>query len=222
MITETEVLGFRSKALNEFEAVVFPVGKPFKVGSWLAEEFHFHLVEFTNTESEVPWSDFVTEALASLANTKWKFLSLGTLNVLEVNEDALGGFRAEIDNAAAIFGDTDMGLEHHVELTDWGEISLSADRALNIVLFDELIHLLESHIVDISIWEFGFDEFVSAVTGFASFAVDHWVVEGGNVSGSLPHAWIHKNTSVDANIGWRFLNESLPPSFTDVLFDFGA
>jgi hypothetical protein len=114
----------------------------------------------------------------------------------------LGGLWTEIDDAAAVFGDTNVGLEHHVELTDWGEIGLSANWALNLVLFDELIHLLEGHVVDIGIWELGFDEFIGTVTGFASLAVDHWIIEGGNVSGSFPNAWIHEDTSIDADIGW--------------------
>ena len=79
---------------------------------------------------------------------------------------------------------------------------LSADWTLNVMLFDEFIHLLEGHVIDIGIWEFGFDEFIGTVTGFASLAVDHWIVEGGNVSGSFPNAWIHEDASIDADIGW--------------------
>ena len=222
MIAEAKVFGFWSKAFDEFEAVILPVSEPFKVGSWLAEEFHLHLIELADTESEVPWGDFVTEALTSLANTEWELLSLGALDVLEVNEDALSGLWTEVDDAAAIIGNADVGLEHHVELTDWGEISLSADWALNVMLFDEFIHLLEGHVIDIGIWEFGFDEFIGTVTGFASLAVDHWIVEGRDVTGGFPNAWVHKDAGIDADVGWGFLNESLPPCLTDVLLELSA
>ena len=222
VIAEAKVLSFRSEALDEFKAVILPVSEPFEVGSWLAEEFHFHLIELTDTESEVPWGDFVTEALTSLANAEWELLSLGTLDVLEVDEDALSGLWTEIDDAAAVIGNTDVGLEHHVELTDWREVGFSADWALNVVFFDEFVHLLEGHIVDVGIWEFGFDEFIRTVTGFASLAVDHWIVEGRDVTGGFPNAWVHENTSIDADVGWRFLNESLPPCLTDVLLELGA
>ena len=222
VIAEAKVLGFRSEALDEFKAVILPVSEPFEVGSWLAEEFHFHLIELADTESEVPWGDFVTEALTSLANSEWELLSLGTLDVLEVDEDALSGLWTEIDDAAAVIGDTDVGLEHHIELTDWGEFSLSADWALNVVLLNEFVHLLKGHVVDVSIWEFGFDEFIGTVTGFASLAVDHWIVEGRDVTGGFPNAWVHEDASINADVGRGFLNESLPPCLTDVLLELGA
>ena len=222
VIAEAKVFGFRSEALDEFEAVILPVSEPFKVSSWLAEELHFHLIELTDTESEVPWGDFVTEALTSLANTEWKLLSLGTLNVLEVDEDTLSGLWTEVDDAAAVIGDADVSLEHHVELADWGEISLSADWTLNVVFFDEFVHLFEGHVIDIGIWEFRFDEFIRTVTGFASLAVNHWIVEGSDVTGGFPNAWVHENASIDADVGRGFLNESLPPCLTDVLFELGT
>ena len=202
VIAEAKVFGLRSKALYELKAVILPVGEPFKVGSWLAEEFHFHLIELTDTESEVPWGDFVTEALTGLANTKWELLSLSTLNVFEVNEDTLSGFWTEVDDAAAIIGNANVGLEHHVELTDWGEISLSTDWALNVMLFDEFVHLLKGHVVDVGIWEFGFDEFIGTVTGFASLAVNHWIIKGRNVTGGFPNAWVHEDASINADVGW--------------------
>ena len=222
MVAETQVFRIAAEAENPVHAEIAPVREPVVIIIRLAEEFHFHLIEFTSTESEVPWGDFVTEALAGLANAKWKLLSLGALNVFEVDEDALGGLWTEIDDAAAVFGDTNVGLEHHVELADWGEISLSADWTLNVMFFDEFVHLLEGHVIDIGIWEFGFDEFIGTVTGFASLAVDHWIVEGGNVTGGFPNAWVHEDASIDADVGWGFLNESLPPCLTDVLLELGA
>ena len=175
---------------------------PFEVFSWFAEEFHLHLIEFTSSECHIPRSDLISKGFTDIADTDWEFMTSRSHHVFEVDEDALSGLWTEIDDAAAVFGDANVGLEHHIELTDWGKIGLSANWALDFVLLDELIHLLEGHIVDIGIWELGFDELIGAVTGFASLAVDHWVIEGGNVSGSFPNAWIHKDASIDADVGW--------------------
>jgi hypothetical protein len=60
------------------------------------------------------------------------------------------------------------------------------------------------------------------MSGFAGLAVDHRIVEGGNVTGGFPNAWVHENSRINTDIGWGFLDEPLPPHIADVTFDFRA
>jgi hypothetical protein len=69
----------------------------------LAEEFHFHLLEFAGAEDEVARRDLIAEALADLADAERQLLAVGTLHVLEIHEHALRGLRSQIDRALGIF-----------------------------------------------------------------------------------------------------------------------
>ena len=102
---------------------LLPIGKPFQVGVGLAEELQLHLLKLPDTEDEVAGGDLVAEALADLGNAEGQLFPGGALHVLEVDEDALGGFGPEIDLALGVLGHALEGLEHQVELTDLGEIA---------------------------------------------------------------------------------------------------
>ena len=63
---------------------------------------------------------------ADLTNAKRNLLAGGALDILEVYEDALCGFRTQINLVLRILGDALEGLEHQIELTDVGTVVLAA------------------------------------------------------------------------------------------------
>ncbi|CAB4920050.1 unannotated protein [freshwater metagenome] len=75
MFEEAHVFWVQTKIDIPIPARLHPVFLPLFVGSWLDEEFHFHLLEFARTENEVAWRNFVAEALSGLANAKWWLLA---------------------------------------------------------------------------------------------------------------------------------------------------
>src|SRR6202020_501051 len=85
------------------EPVVDPVLEPLLVGARLDEELHLHLLELAGAEDEVARRDLVAERLADLADAERDLLAAGRLHVLVVDEDALGGLRAEERKAALVF-----------------------------------------------------------------------------------------------------------------------
>ena len=77
-----------------------------------------------------------------MTNAERNFLSCGTLDVFEVDKDALCGFGAEIDGVDTVFCDTLESLEHKVELSDAGELALATNRTGEAVLCDVGFKLL--------------------------------------------------------------------------------
>src|SRR5213082_1004055 len=83
------------------------------------EELQFHLFELAGAEGEVSRVDFVPERLAHLCDAEGHLLPRRFEHVLELGEDGLRGFRAEISDALGILDWTDVGLEHQIELLGW-------------------------------------------------------------------------------------------------------
>jgi hypothetical protein len=115
-----------------------------------------------------------------------------------------------------------VGLEHHVEFADRGEIALAANRADHLMSGDELVHVSKVILSTSTSGYWALDEIIGAMARFAGFAVDHRIVESGDVARSFPDFRIHENRGVKADVGRRFLNEFLPPHRTDVAFHLGA
>ena len=151
MIAESHFLIFDAKVFQPLYAETSPVFKPFQVGIRLAEEFQLHLLKLTGTECEITRCDLITEGFAYLADAERHFLSGCSLYVLEVDKNALCGLRTKVDHVFCIFRNTLEGLEHQVEMADRGEIALAAGRARNLVVRDELLHLLIAPAVDGSV-----------------------------------------------------------------------
>jgi len=143
-----EEIFLHAEILQPLHAVILPVLEPLEVGVRLAEELQLHLLELSGAESEVSGRDLVAEGLSDLGDAEGQFLSGGALHVLEVDEDALGSLRAEIDHVLRVLGDALEGLEHQVELTDVGPVGLAAGRAGDVVLADKILHLLMTPAVD--------------------------------------------------------------------------
>jgi hypothetical protein len=88
----------------------------------MAEELDLHLLEFARAEGEVPRRDLVAKALADLGDAERDPHARAVENVLEVDEDALGGFRPQKRLAGFVAGHgADVGLEHQVEFAGLGE-----------------------------------------------------------------------------------------------------
>src|ERR1043166_1331782 len=87
----------------------------------LDEEFQFHLLELARAECEVAWIDLVAEGLADLADAERDLLTRNIKHVLELHEDGLGSFRAQVGHILRALDWPDVGLEHEVELARLGQ-----------------------------------------------------------------------------------------------------
>src|SRR5664279_2549902 len=66
------------------------------------EVLHLHLLELARAEDEVPRRDLVAKALADLRDPERRPLARELQVVLEVQEDALRGLRAQVDGRALL------------------------------------------------------------------------------------------------------------------------
>ena len=87
------------------------------------EELHLHLLELARAEDEVAGRDLVAERLADLGDAERRLLARELEHVLEVDEDALRGLRAQVDLGARLLDRAHVGLEHQVELARLGELA---------------------------------------------------------------------------------------------------
>ena len=97
-------------------ALVDPVLVPLLVGAGLDEELHLHLLELPGPEDEVARRDLVPERLAHLTDAEGRLLPAGLHHVGEIDEDALGGLRAQVVQAGLVLDRAQIGLQHHVEV----------------------------------------------------------------------------------------------------------
>jgi hypothetical protein len=85
------------------------------------EELDLHLFELAAAEREIPGCDFVAKGLALLRDAEGDFDARGVDDVPEIDEDALRGFRAEVDFACVILNGAGVALEHEIELARFGQ-----------------------------------------------------------------------------------------------------
>src|SRR5688572_19335980 len=78
------------------KAFIEPSLIPFFIGAGDDEKLDFHLLEFAAAKSEIPWGDLVAEGLADLRDTEGKLHAHGLENVIEIDENTLGGFRSQV------------------------------------------------------------------------------------------------------------------------------
>ncbi len=90
---------------------------------WLDEKLELHLLELARAEGEIAWGDFIAKRLADLANAEGHFLARGIDDVLELREDRLSRFRAEIRLVRLRRGRADVSGEHQIERLRFGELS---------------------------------------------------------------------------------------------------
>src|SRR4029079_3008080 len=79
------------------EALLAPVLVPLLRLVGRHEELHLHLLELERAEDEVAGGDLVTERLADLRDAERRLATRELEHVLEVEEDALGRLRTQVD-----------------------------------------------------------------------------------------------------------------------------
>ena len=219
MVTQPQVFFLDAQIQQEVLAVASPILEPFEVGIWFAEEFQFHLFKFPNTEDEVTWCNFVPERFTNLTNAERNFFPSGSLDVCEVYKNTLSRFRTQIQFRLRVFCNALEGLEHQVKLPNVSEIRLSAIWTRNLLFPDVVHHFFirpASRICTVKV----FNQVICSVASLAGFAVHERVREATEVTGSDPSLWIHQNGTVQTDIIGAFLNELLPPSPFDIIFQF--
>ena len=104
--------------------LVDPVAVPLVRVGRRHEELHLHLLELERAEDEVPGGDLVAERLADLRDPERRLAPRELRDVLEVDEDPLGGLRPEEHTLTGLLDRADAGLEHEVELARLGEVAV--------------------------------------------------------------------------------------------------
>ena len=205
-----------------------PVLEPLQIGAGLAEELQLHLLELPDTEDEVAGGDLVAEGLADLAHTEGQLAPGGALGVDEVGEDALRRLRPQIHRVLGVLGDALEGLEHQVELPDVGEIVLAAGGAGDVVLLDEVLHLLLGEGVD-GLGQLHavlaapiLNELVRPEPLLALPAVHQRIGEAGQMAAGHPGLGVHEDGGVLPHVVGVLLNELLPPRLFDVVLQLHA
>ena len=228
VVPQAQVLVLQTDGKQPVVAEGPPILEPLQVGAGLAEELQLHLLKLPDPEDEVAGGNLVAERLADLAHAEGQLAAGGALGVDEVGEDALGGLGTEIHGVLGVLGDSLEGLEHQVELADIGEIMLAAGGAGDVVLLDEILHLLLGEGVDglgqlyALLLAPVLDELVGPEALLALPAVHQGIGEAGQVAAGHPGLGIHEDGGVLAHVIRVLLDELLPPGLLHVVFQLHA
>ena len=224
VVAITYLILFKTQRTEPVKAELLPVCKPFKVCIRLTEKFQLHLLKLTGTEGKVSRSDLITERFTDLSDSKWNFLSGGSLYILKVYENTLRGFRTKVYGIFCILSYTLEGLEHQVKLTDVCKVMFAAAWAGNLMLFDKFHHLFlrpgiyASFNLDPMLCTVVLDQLICTETLMALLTVHQRIRKSAQVTRSYPCLRIHKNRTVYAYIVGRLLNKFLPPRSFYVVF----
>ena len=127
-------------------------------------------------------------------------------HVLEVDEDALRGLGAQVDDAGGVLDRAHEGLEHQVELARLGELALPHSPG---ALLGFSGHCASA------MWS-------ARKRCLALLAVDQRVGEAGDVARGLPDARVHEDRAVDADDVVARLHHVAPPGVLDVALELDA
>ena len=217
VVAQADVRFVQTEVQKPVFAEIFPVVEPVEVRARLTEEFALHLLKLANTENEVARGDLISEALAHLTNAERHLLARGALNAREVDKNALCSLRAEVQLALCVFRNTLERLEHQVELADVRKVVAAAFRAGNVVVGDELLHLLVRPTVCGFAGEV-FNELIGTMTGLAVLAVHQRIGEAAHVTGRHPDFRVHEDCGIQRHVVAALLHElALPRVFYVVL-----
>ena len=153
------------------DALVDPVAEPLLRLGRRDEELHLHLLELERAEDEVARRDLVAERLADLRDAERRLAPRDLGDVLEVDEDALRGLRAQVGVLAGLLERADPRREHEVELARLGEVALLASRPAACSAAARTARPVEV---------------IRAVAPLAEAAVDERVGEAADVARGLP------------------------------------
>src|SRR6185369_17172191 len=195
-------------------ALLQPVLVPLLVGAGHDEILHLHLLEFARTENEVARCDLVPEALAHLGDAERRLLPGSGLDVLVVDEDALGRLWPQVMQAFVALHRAEVGLHQAVEHLRLGEGALvAAVRAVDlgqrcgraaVLVLERLFQMIRTE---------------SLVAGLA---LGQRVDEFGDVAGRLPDLAGQDDRGVQADDVVALLDHRAPPLSADVLLELDA
>src|SRR5215204_7440548 len=131
MVVEAKIQCLNPQPLSiPIHALFTPILEPFIIGTRFDEELHFHLLEFTGAEDEIPWCDLVAKRFANLRDPERRFETARLLDIEKVDEHALCGLWSQKRYRRLIFNRSYKGLKHEIELTHISEIALCTLLAL--------------------------------------------------------------------------------------------
>ena len=93
---------------------------PLRVGPGAHEVLDLHLLELARPKGEVARRNLVAKGLPDLRDAEGQFLAHRVEDILEVQEDTLGGFGPQVGDARLVLDGADERLEHQVELPRLG------------------------------------------------------------------------------------------------------
>ena len=93
-------------------------------------------------------NDFVSERFTDLGDTEREFHTSGFLDVEEVDEDPLRGFRTQVNFVGTLCHGTHFGFEHQVKLANFGPVTGSRDGAYDAGIENDLTQLFEVVVVE--------------------------------------------------------------------------
>ena len=202
------------RSTYQFQRSLQPVLVPLLVGARLDEELHLHLLELARAEDEVARGDLVAEGLADLRDAERRLLAGRGHHVVEVDEDALRGLRAQVVQALVALHRAEVGLHQAVEHPRLGEGALvAAVRAVDLgqVGRRPAVLVLERLL-----------QVVGAEPLVAGLALGQRVDERVEVAGGGPHLPGQDHRGVKADDVVALLDHRSPPLAADVLLQLHA
>ena len=191
-IVDTDALATNANASPPSEPRLKPALVPRLIGTGHDEKLDFHLLKFAYTEEEIARVNLVAKRLTNLRDAEGQLAAGRRQHIVEISENALGRFGAQIGERTTIAHRPDLGFEHHVKGAGLGQISRTAVRTLP-------LHM------------------VSAPTTFTTAAVHQRVVERLFVTGVLPDEAVHQNRGVKPLHIIAFVDVGAPPIVDEVL-----
>ena len=228
VVPEPQAFLLDAQIQQPFVAEVFPIGEPLQFGAGLAEELQLHLLKLPGAEGEVAGGDLIAEGFADLTDAEGQLPPGGALDVLEVDENALGGLGPQIDGILRVLGDALESLEHQVEFADVREIVLAAAGAGDAVVIDEGFHLILAHGVhglgqgDAVLQRPFLNDLVRTEALLALLAVHQGIGEAAHMAGGHPNLGVHQNGRVQTHVVGILLDEFFPPGPFDIVFQLHA
>ena len=226
MRAKPDVLLLKAYREQPLFAEVLPIVEPFEVGARFAEKFKLHLLEFAYTEDKVSGRDFVSERLSYLPHSEGHAHTRRTLHVLEVDENSLAGFGAQVHGIYRVFGNALKGLEHEIELSYRGKVALAAGGANYFVFCNKGLHGVIVHGLNFYVHAVFFavvlNQVVRSVPRLAVPAVHKGVGKAAYMARGLPCARVHEYCAVEPRVVNVLLNKLFPPCSLYIVLEFHA
>src|SRR5208282_4998170 len=154
-------------------------------------------LELAGAENEILGGGRITKKKTLLRDAERQLHALGIDDVLEVRENSLRGFRAQIDNRRGVFNRTHEGFEHQVEIARRRQFATACGAAVAL-------------------------NPIGAETLLAVFAIDQRVGEVFQMTRRFPGARMLKNRRIEPEHVAAVLHHLTPPRLLDVALQLDA